>query len=117
MYIIALEENITISRDIIYAAALLHDMGRVEQYEKGIPHNIAGADLAAELLPVCGYTDEETECICSAIRCHRGSSESARSGLAELLYRADKLSRRCYDCAAEKECYWDKKRKNNEINY
>lgn len=36
--IIALEEGLKIDREWIYAAALLHDCGKHEQYEIGIPH-------------------------------------------------------------------------------
>ena len=37
--------------------------------------------------------------------------------LGWLLYRADKMSRLCFCCRAEKECYWDKSRKNSDIVY
>ena len=47
------------SKDIIYATALLHDLGRADQYEKGISHEEAGAILAEEILTDCGYTREE----------------------------------------------------------
>ena len=35
-YIKALEERIPVSKELIYAAALLHDIGRAAQYETGI---------------------------------------------------------------------------------
>ena len=39
-YIFSLEENLNmnISKEIIYAAALLHDIGRSEAYSGGLPH-------------------------------------------------------------------------------
>ena len=36
-YIRSLEENIPVSKDQIYAAALLHDIGKWQQYEDGTP--------------------------------------------------------------------------------
>ncbi|MFQ6804356.1 MAG: HD domain-containing protein [Lachnospiraceae bacterium] len=55
MYIRSLEEGEIVNREVIYAAALLHDLGRGMQYREGIPHQEAGVLLARELaagLPV-----------------------------------------------------------------
>ena len=41
-WIFNLEANQEISKERIYAAALLHDIGRHIQYENGTPHQIAG---------------------------------------------------------------------------
>ena len=46
MYIIKLEDDLPFDKDMIYAAALLHDIGRYEQYKNGTPHNIAGEKAA-----------------------------------------------------------------------
>ena len=48
--IIALEEGFKVDREWIYAAALLHDCGKHEQYENGIPHEQASARIAPEIL-------------------------------------------------------------------
>ena len=46
-YILALEEGIQAGlKELIYAAGLLHDIGRHLQYEKGIPHQTASAEIA-----------------------------------------------------------------------
>ena len=37
--------------------------------------------------------------------------------LEEIIYKADKLSRQCFNCKAEKECYWSKEKKNFRITY
>lgn len=112
MYIIALEEGLPYDKDIIYAAALVHDIGRVKQYEIGTPHNEASADIAGRLLPKCGYTSEETELICNAVRSHRSPVSDKDKSFGALLYRADKLSRLCFCCSAGDECYWSDERKN-----
>ena len=35
--------------------------------------------------------------------------------LAEILYDADKISRACYTCPAEKDCNWSGEKKNQKI--
>ena len=45
-YIENLELNLGISKEMIYAAALLHDIGRGLQYTEGIPHHEGGVKLA-----------------------------------------------------------------------
>ena len=56
-YIENLEQNCGVSKEWIYTAALLHDIGRFLQYSKG---NImkAGAELK-EILKDCGFKQEE----------------------------------------------------------
>ena len=58
-YIKTLEEGLPFQKDIIYAAALLHDVGRAAQYETGIPHDQAGALLAETILSECGFDAAE----------------------------------------------------------
>ena len=44
---------------VIYAIGLLHDIGRVEQYEKGIGHHIASFNIAKEILKDIDFKEEE----------------------------------------------------------
>lgn len=67
------------SKDIIYATALLHDLGRADQYEKGISHEEAGAILAEEILTDCGYTREERKFMTDTILRHRDMKEESES--------------------------------------
>lgn len=53
MYIYSLENKLNLSREIIYATALLHDIGRAQQYLSGISHDIAGAEIAGKILQIC----------------------------------------------------------------
>lgn len=112
-YIIALENGYNIKKDVIYAAALLHDAGRFMQYSGGIPHHEASAAIAAEILPQCGFDDEETAEIIGAINAHRGGG--AESTLGRLLYRADSLSRLCFDCGARETCKWSEDEMNGGL--
>ena len=116
MWIDVLERGLAIDRDVVYAAALLHDLGRVEQMQYGIPHEQASAALAESILPDAGFTAEETAAVVAAIRCHRGSAPAdAREMLGEILYRADKVCRLCWRCDARAACNWPEERKNAGI--
>lgn len=115
-YIFSLERGYQIPKDVIYATALLHDIGKWQQYQEGIPHEVASADLAEKILLETGYEQEKEE-ICRAILKHRGSSEQKRTGLEEILFDADKISRSCYMCKAEQECNWSEQKKNQTITW
>ena len=71
MYIDALEHDLSISKELIYATALMHDIGRIDQIEQGTPHEKAGAALCDVILPECGFSAEETEVVKAAILHHR----------------------------------------------
>lgn len=111
-YIENLECDYHISKEIIYAAALLHDIGRFVQYSQGIPHETAGAALADEILKECGFSKQEQEQILSAISGHRNAEAQKEKSLAGLIYRADKRSRMCKFCPALSECNWSEDKKN-----
>lgn len=113
-WILTLEERLPFSKEILYSAALLHDLGRFRQYETQEPHHEAGAALAEEILRDAGYDAAEVAEIAAAIRQH-GDEAQCRSELARLLYRADKLSRNCFCCAAQADCKWSGERRNKTI--
>lgn len=115
--ILNLEEKLELPEEWIYAAALLHDMGKHIQYEKGTPHELASAEIAPTILEECGFDDKETGVIVDAIRVHRDASVKEEKNLRGILYRADKASRPCYICPAEKECNWKEGRKNMSVQY
>ncbi len=114
-YITALEEELPVRKDMIYAAALLHDIGRASQYETGIPHDRAGALLAETVLKDCGFDEDETAEILEAIGRHRSKSEAEERPLARLLYAADKKSRACFACKVQASCNWPLEKKNFDI--
>ena len=112
-WILVLEAGIQADKELIYAAGLLHDIGRFRQYEEGIPHEQAGVQLAEEILKDCGFGPGEREEVLELIRGHRTRQETG--SLPELFYRADKLSRNCFSCPAEERCDWPQDKKNLEI--
>lgn len=115
--IINLEEHMEIPKEWIYAAALLHDLGKHVQYEDGTPHEIAGARIAPDILKDCGFEKEECDIITDAILGHRDIQSANEPGLKGILYRADKAGRACFACAAEPDCNWKEGKKNRKIKY
>jgi len=117
-YIRDLEENLGISKEMVYCASLLHDVGRHIQYDGGEKHDKASARIADGILSRTGFSDVEREQITRAIACHRKGPETADApALCHLLYESDKASRNCFACEARGECDWEEKkhRKNDSI--
>lgn len=117
LYIMVLEKSLPFDREVIYAAALLHDIGRGEQYEKQIPHHEAGAFFAEQILADCRFDCKEIQLITEAIQSHQMMAEEAGNSLNGLLYQADKLSRNCFRCKAQEQCYWSQEKRNQDIRY
>jgi len=92
------------AKEVVYAAGILHDVGRWRQYETGEDHSVIGAELANEILKRANFSPQENRVITRAIREHR-SQRAGMSLLGELLYRADNLSRACHECSAKEKCY------------
>lgn len=115
--IINQEEGLGLNREWIYAAALLHDCGKHVQYERGTPHELASAEIAPEILRECGFDNLETDVIIDAIRSHRDGQVVSEPNLKGVLYRADKASRACFACKAERDCNWKNDKKNMSIKY
>lgn len=111
-YILDLERNLGFPKELVYAAALLHDVGKADQYETGVPHEQAGAAIAACILAdIDGFDDEQKAAIVEAVREHRRPSDAA-SALGKLLCEADKASRACYACSAREGCSWSCEKMN-----
>ncbi|PKM52505.1 MAG: hypothetical protein CVV02_01780 [Firmicutes bacterium HGW-Firmicutes-7] len=116
-YILNLENNLNIPKDLIYGAALLHDIGKWQQYENGISHEVASGTLCVELLCDAGYKSKEVDLIKSAILSHRNPSVEGTKDLLGIIYVADKLSRKCYNCKMTNQCDWSDEKKNFNISY
>ncbi len=114
-YIRALELGLPYSKQVVYAAALLHDIGKAEQYESGEPHEEVGARFAAQILADSGgFTEDEQAAIVQAVREHRRFAESS-SDLGKLLFQADKASRACFACDVRDSCSWPREKMNLEV--
>lgn len=114
-YIQNLEGHLGFKKEIIYAAALLHDIGKYQQYEDGTPHEQAGARIAEKVLAdIEFFTKEEKAVIIQSILEHRRKKDRM-SALGRILYESDKLSRACYACPARHQCNWSSEKKNRVI--
>lgn len=141
-WILNLERGLGLDREVVYAAAFLHDVGRAAQYATGEPHDAAGERMAAELLDALpgelAFPASGREAILAAVRGHRGDVRIDRGGagegarraveggdgggdspastpLASIIREADGRSRPCYACPAREACYWPDERKNLSI--
>lgn len=75
-YIYLLEQqNTSLSKEVIYAAGLLHDLGRWREYETGEDHALAGAELVKPIIQDSGFSIGELETITQGIREHRLNPE------------------------------------------
>lgn len=101
-YILSLENNLRLDKEILYGAGLLHDIGRWMEYEQGVDHARASKEIAEKILERCGFTEPEIKEMLYAIEGHR--KEGGSSTLGDILYRADKLSRNCSLCSAIGTC-------------
>ncbi len=117
-YIMNIEQGYAIDREIIYATALLHDIGKDEQYESGISHDVASERVADAILG--GMPDDvafepaDAAAIKTAILGHRKLRVNSQP-LERLLYAADKASRACFACPARNACNWSDDKKNLSI--
>ncbi|MBZ4644922.1 MAG: uncharacterized protein PWR27_862 [Petroclostridium sp.] len=102
-YIMVLENRLMIKKDIIYAAALLHDIGRWKEYAQGLDHAEVSAQLAVDILIDSGFNSEERDFILRAIRDHRKDGNQS-TFFSSVLYKSDKMSRLCNECLAREQC-------------
>ena len=101
--IISMEKKLEISKEVLYAAALLHDIAKWKQYRYGVDHAAEGAVLAREILEDIGVNCVSVEEITEAIKTHRGQ-EMEKSLLGAVLYESDKVCRPCMFCKSIDKC-------------
>lgn len=122
-----LKEQLGLDEEMIYLYALLHDIGRMKEYEQGISHAAASAEFAGEIFATIGYPKEKGDIICRAILAHRRETgeetceemhwktheETFREEVfTQLMKWADKASRMCFACEAADSCKWSEEEKN-----
>ncbi|MDD2422312.1 MAG: HD domain-containing protein [Heliobacteriaceae bacterium] len=94
------------TKEVVYAAALLHDIGRWRQYENGADHARAGGEMCRAVLRECGFTLPEIGVVADAI-CHHRQKQPVTGDkfLSRILARADVFSRLCFCCPVAGECH------------
>lgn len=116
-YILILEENTPfITREMAYAAGLLHDIGRWFEYQSGTDHAKKSAELAETILSETGFSEAECNLIQKAIAQHRIKNDcnEHRSPLSTALGRADSFSRTCFRCDVWEQCNKFEEQPNRE---
>lgn len=117
--ILCKEQNLDVSPDFIYSTALLHDIGRAQQYRNDVSHDTAGEKIAREILQEVGASESFTDAVCSCIL-HHSTNKVTQGGISafEKIFRAaDKKSRNCFCCKAQKECNWQYEKRNMNIEF
>lgn len=96
--IIASRESLNhkVNINVVEASAILHDVARLEELNSHgkICHATLGAKLALEILPQCGFCDDDENAkIANCIKKHRFRGENDAPTLIEekIIYDADKL--------------------------
>ncbi|MCR5256497.1 MAG: HD domain-containing protein [Acetatifactor sp.] len=114
----AKQNHSKVNSEWIYAAGLLHDIGRGREYTDGTPHDEASVEIARVILKEAGFRSYERLIILNAIRHHRNKTPrfllNRERSLRSILNKADKLSRKCYECKAADLCYWPMEKRNRE---
>ncbi len=120
-YIRNLELQLGYQKELIYLVALLHDIGKDQQYLNKIPHEVASKEIAEVILrDISGdfrsqvFPEEELEWIRQGILGHRRIKEHMTEA-QRLFYWSDKRSRKCFACKAKDTCNWKLEEKNMEI--
>ena len=109
-----LEEGLPYEKETVYLTAMLHDMGRIWEYQKNIPHHQAGAAIAEKLLEQIDYPVGQRAVILSAIEEHREKNK-LNEDFISVIKNADSMSRNCFFCEAEGDCKWSRERRNRTI--
>ncbi len=79
-------------REVLRAAAWLHDVGRPLEEETGRDHAEIGAEIAEALLPELGFPEDKVREVVHAVEAHRYSTGPEPETLeAEILQDADNL--------------------------
>jgi uncharacterized protein len=88
-------KNYKLDRDVLVAATLLHDIGRVrEDKNKGgdIDHAVEGAKMAEDILSKLGWSNLKIEHVKACIISHRSKTDKKPESIeARILHDCDKL--------------------------
>lgn len=103
-------------KDLIYTAALLHDIGRVDQYKTGIHHSISGVAPAMQILQDIEAPEDWIKQIMDVVSEHSHGAVSAdKKNLEYYITRADHDCRLCFACEARESCKWTEEEKNHTL--
>jgi uncharacterized protein len=115
-YIICLERRLEIPKELLYAAALLHDIAKWKQYQHGTDHALEGSILAGKILLDIGVSAGDAEVITKAIKTHR-QENMEKSVFGKVLYESDKACRPCVFCKSIHACHRFQDGKEAKMQY
>lgn len=86
-------QDYDVDKDVLIAAALLHDIGREAQFrDPQADHAAIGAEMAYDFLKKLGWAEDKAQHVRACIATHRFRTESPQASIeAKILYDADKL--------------------------
>lgn len=89
---LAVELRTSIDDDVLFAAALLHDLGGLKPFEvKGKDHAVRSAEIAAEILPRIGFPLKKVDQVQRLILDHVYYGQKPRSIASQIFRDADIL--------------------------
>jgi uncharacterized protein len=87
---IAEREGLKIDRDILFAAAFVHDVGAIGDFQKdGVDHAVRSVELARAILRDAGFPVEKIPAVQEAILGHMHDKTPGKSNEAIVLHDAD----------------------------
>lgn len=107
--------DIPADKDVVYLAALMHDLGRLDKGQAD--HPVASAQLADQWLEAIDFPADRRPEVIRLIEGHGWRGPAVPSNLLEAFSLADSLSRPCYQCPATDSCHWPADRKNAYPRY
>lgn len=113
-WIEVLEQHLPFEKEEIYLVALLHDMGRIQEYQEGIPHHVSGVMQTEIFLDKISYPAEKRSRMMSVVEKHR-EKDKLNDDFINIIKQADNSSRNCFYCEVSSECKWSTERKNKTI--
>lgn len=116
MQLMNLEQSLSLEKPLLYAAALLHDITKWQQYKEKTPHNETAVIPATMILQEVGFLQEDIALITHAIYHHRRGTGNT-CPYAKILFEADKKSRNCFSCTAGDTCTRSNTLKNLTLQY
>lgn len=117
-YIMNVEYEFGFEKEFLYLCALLHDIGRAQEYMTGVSHEEAGVELARMLLEEIAYPEEKREGIIEKVEDHR-HAPLPKEGINRdnFFWFADKKARNCFSCSAAKQCNWKMEKRTLQIEW
>ena len=90
--LIAADEG-SVDYGILIPSVLLHDIGFCTPDFKKLGHDVAGKQLAVDILKELGYNENECKAIGHCIHAHKGKAELPKTLEAKILFDADVLEK------------------------